>query len=292
MGHFRQKIVAVHVPARVLVQMKFVTGGEGAAVAGARNHMVQRLFFLHADFGGRIAFGLLGVNSRVIVDFIFGVAPDFGDSLYIGHQGSVGGLKIIVGEGVLAGPQLLLGAPALHNVLMKEGAAGCVVEADFMLDGTVLVYLRLVGENQFVGVLIVLKEIEDAVLFHQTRHKIKSGLAVLDDVFALGVTALGAILKILEAVVLKDFLDDFGNGFLLENLAISGAREEPKPRNNLCPVMGKAVVASNAGEAAYKTIPVPHVIVCMVDLQGHLLADNVLEGNGMILRKKVECEME
>src|SRR6266478_1187742 len=56
MGNFRQKKVAIHVRARVLVQVKFVTGSEGAAVAGASNQVVQRFFFFHADFGGGVAF--------------------------------------------------------------------------------------------------------------------------------------------------------------------------------------------------------------------------------------------
>jgi hypothetical protein len=114
----------------------------------------------------------------------------------------------------------------------------------------------------------------------------------LDDVFALRVTALSAILKILEAMVLKNFFDDFGDRFLLENLAIGGAREEPEPRNNFSTVMGKAVVATYGSEAAYKAIPMTKVIAGVVDLEGHLLADNVLEGNGMIFGKEIGGEMK
>ncbi len=165
--------------------------------------MVQGLFFLHAKFGDRVAFGFLGVDTGIIIDFIFGVATYFGNGLDIGHQGTVGSLKVIVGKSVLAWTQFLLGAPAFHNVFLQEGAAGSVVEAHFMLYGTVFVDLRFVGEYQLVAVLIVLKEIENAIFLHQASDKIVGSLAVLDNVFALGVTALSAVLKILEAVVLE-----------------------------------------------------------------------------------------
>src|SRR4029077_3203370 len=236
----------------MLVQVKLVTGSEGAAVAGAGDQVVQGLFFFHADFGGGVAFGFLDVNSGVIVDFIFSVAANFGDGLHIGHQGSVGSLEIIVGQSVLAGPELLLGGPVVHNVFVRDEATGGVVEAHFVLDGTVFVYLGLVGEDQLVRTLIVLEEIEDAVFLHQARDKVEGGLAILNDVFTLRVTALGAVLEILEAVVLKNFLDDFGNGFLLEGLAVGGAREEPEPGNNFSAIVAETIVAANASETAHE----------------------------------------
>src|SRR5216684_2308086 len=266
MGNFRQKKVAIHVRARVLVQVKFVTGSEGAAVAGASNQVVQGFFFFHADFGGGVAFGFLGMNSRVIVDFVFGVAADFSDGLHIGHQGSVGSLEIIVGQSVLARSQLLFGAPVVHNVFMQDGGAGSVVKAHLILDGTVFVDLRLVREYQLVSVLIVLKEIEDAVFLHQAGDKVEGGLAILNDVFTLGVAALGAVLKILEAVVLKNFFDDFGNRFLLEDLAVGSACEEPDPRNNFSSVIAETIVAAHASETAHKAIPMPLVIAVVLHL--------------------------
>src|SRR5712692_7180098 len=292
MGNFRQKKVAIHVRARVLVQVKFVTGSEGAAVAGASNQVVQRFFFFHANFGGGVAFGFLGVNSRVIVDFVFGVATDFSDGLHIGHQGSVGSLEIIVGQSVLAGPQLLFGAPVVHNVFMQDGGAGSVVKAHLILDGTVFVDLRLVREYQLVSVLIVLKEIADAVFLHQAGDKVEGGLAILNDVFTLGVAALGAVLKIPEAVVLKNFFDDFGNRFFQEDLAVGSACEEPDPRNNFSSVVAETIVAAHASETAHKAIPMPLVIAVVLHLQGHLLANNVLEGNGVVFGKKICREMK
>src|SRR6266851_4016772 len=138
----------------------------------------------------------------------------------------------------------------------------------------------------------MLKEIEDAVLLHQARDKIESGLAILDNIFALGVATLGEVLKILEAVILEDFLNDFGDGFLLENLAIGGAGKEPEPGNNLSVVVAETVVATNTGKAAYKAIPMTLVIHGMVNGDGHLLADNVLERNRMVFGEKLGGEMK
>src|SRR3989442_1246423 len=151
-----------------------------------------------------------------------------------------------------------------------------------MLDRTVFVHLGFVSKNQLVSVLIVLKEIEDAVLLHQARDKVEGSLAILDDVFALGVGALGTVLEVLKAVVLEDFLDDLGDSFLLENLAISGARQEPEPRNNFRAVVTKSIVAAHARETAHKAIPMPLVIAGVVDLERHLFTDNVFKVNGMV----------
>src|SRR6266571_1264179 len=161
-----------------------------------------------------------------------------------------------------------------------------------MLDRAVFVHLGFVSKNQLVSVLIVLKEIEDAVLFHQPREKVECSLAVLDDVFTLGVAGLGAVLEILKTVVLENFLNDLGDGLLLKNLAIRGAREEPKPGDNFSTVIAEAIVAAHAGKAVNKAIPMPLFITGVVDLEGHLLADNVLEGNGMIFRKQIRGKMK
>jgi hypothetical protein len=152
--------------------------------------------------------------------------------------------------------------------------------------------LRLVGENQLVRVLIVLEEIKDAVFLHQARDKIEGGLSILNYVFTLWVAALGAVLEILEAMVLKNFLDDFGNGFLLEDLAVGSAREEPGPGNNFGAIVAETIVAADASETAHEAIPMALVVAGVVDLESHLLADDVLEGDGMILGKEIGREMK
>src|SRR6266567_7364891 len=292
MGHFGQKIIAILVAARMVIQVKFVTGGEGAAVARAGDQVVRGLLFFHADLGERIAFGFFCMDPGIIINFVFSVSTDFGNGLHIGHQGSVRRLKIIVRESVLAGPQLLFSAPAFHDVFLLKSAARSVVEAHFMLDGTVFVDLGLVGEYQLVGVLVVLKEIEDAVLFHQARDKVEGSLAILDDVFALGVGALGTVLEVLEAVVLKNLLDDLGDSFLLENLAIGGAREEPEPRNNFCLIVAKAVIPTGATKTAYEAIPMTLIIAGMLDLEGYLLADDIFEGNRVVFGEQLRCHVK
>jgi len=138
----------------------------------------------------------------------------------------------------------------------------------------------------------MLKEIEDAVLLHQARDKIESGLAILDNIFALGVAALGEVLKILEAVILKHFLDDLGDGFLLENLAIGGAGEEPEPRNDFGTVIAEAIVAAHASETADEAIPMALVIPGVMDLESDLLSDDVFEGDRVIFREQIGGEMK
>jgi len=143
-----------------------------------------------------------------------------------------------------------------------------------------------------MGTLVVLKEIEDAILLHQTGNKVESGLAILDDVFALRVTGLGAVLKILKAVVLKNFLNDVGDRFLLENLAIGGAREEPEPGDDFSAVIAEAVVAAYASKTGDKTIPMALVVTRVMKTKGHLFSHNILVPNGVLLGQKVDRKMK
>jgi len=167
-----------------------------------------------------------------------------------------------------------------------------VIKPDFVLNGAVLVGLRIVREDQLVRVFVVLEEIVDAVLFHQAGDEIESSFAILNYVFPLVITGLCAILKILKAMVLKDFFHDFGNSFLLKNLAIGGACEEPKPWHDFGAIVTVAIVATDKSKAAYKTVPVPLVVAAMMQTDGYALADDVLERNGMILREEVRGEMK
>src|SRR5467141_1687236 len=127
MGHFSQKIIAILVSAGMLVQMKFVTWGERATVAGTGDQVVGGFFFFHAKFGDGVAFRFINVDAGIVIDLVLRVAANFGDGLHVGHQGRVRRLKVIVGESVLAGAQLLLGVPAPYNVFLQENATGRVV---------------------------------------------------------------------------------------------------------------------------------------------------------------------
>src|SRR5215813_14349265 len=177
--------------------MEFVSAGKRAAITGAGDQMVDGFLFLHAKLGDGIAFGLIDVNSWIVVDLVLGVAADFGYGLDIVHGGTIGGLKVVVGEGVLAGAELLLGAPTFYNIFLQKGAAGGVVEAHFVLDWAILVHLRLVRKDELVGIFAVLEEIEDAAFFHQAGDKVESRFAVLHNVFAFWIAAVvGVISKI------------------------------------------------------------------------------------------------
>src|SRR5208283_1589816 len=292
MCNFGQKVIAILVAAGMIVQVKFVAGSEGAAVAGTGEQVMHGLFFFHADLSKVIAVGFLGVDARIIVDFVFGIAANLIDGLNVGHKRGAGRLEIIIVEGVLAGPKFLLGAPTLHDVFLLKGAAGGVIETDLMLDGAVFVDLGFVGEDELMGTLVMLEEIEDSVFLHEAGNKIEGRLTVLDDIFSLGVGGLGAVLKILKTMILENFLDDFWNGFLLKDLAIGGASEKPKPGNDFGLVVAEAVVAANGGEAADKAIPETLVGAGQVYREGHLFADDVLERDGVVFGKEFHGKME
>jgi hypothetical protein len=79
---------------------------------------------------------------------------------------------------------------------------------------------------------------------------------------------------------------------LLENLTIGGAGEEPEPGNDFGAVRAETIVATCAGEAADIAIPKTLIVTVEMDADGYLLADDVLEGDGVAFRQEVDGEME
>src|SRR5713226_215632 len=248
---------------------------------------MQRFFFLHTNLDDVVSFGLFRMDTGIIINFVFLVAADFGDGVHFGHQGRARRLKVIVGQSVLARPEFLFRRPGAHDVFFffDERCARRVVEAHFVLDGAILVGLLIVGHDQLVGVLVVLKEVEDSALFHQAGNKIERGFAILYAVFALGKGTLQIAFEILEAVKAENSLHNLRNGHILENAAVGGAGKEPQPGNNFGAIVAEAIIAAHAGKAAYITVPIAFLAAGEMKRNRDLLSDNVFECYGMILRK-------
>jgi hypothetical protein len=76
---------------------------------------------------------------------------------------------------------------------------------------------------------LVLEEVVDAVLLHQSANEIQIGLAVLNAIFELRTgTFLGQLRFVVgEAAIVEDLLDDVGRLLVLEYPAIGGSRQQP-----------------------------------------------------------------
>src|SRR5690348_11204658 len=79
----------------------------------------------------------------------------------------------------------------------------------------------------------VIEIIVDALMLHEAADEVERRLAILDAVLPRLVAAAQRVLDeglAAEAVIAEDLLDDLGRGHLLEDAAIGGPRQHPKPR--------------------------------------------------------------
>src|SRR5690348_6423385 len=80
-----QNIVSIHVAALVAFERELVTRSESAAISGSSDDVMNRFFLFHANFSYGVAFALVDVHAGIVVNFVLGVASDFGHGLDVRH---------------------------------------------------------------------------------------------------------------------------------------------------------------------------------------------------------------
>src|SRR5262249_20906362 len=121
----------------------------------------------------------------------------------------------------------------------------------------------------------MLEVVVDPLLFHEPAHEVEIGLAVLGAVLALDVRAVEPVVEDRHRVVGEDLLDDVGNGLLLEDPTVAGAREEPEPRadrHSVFVVFAEGVALGEAGDVA---VEVARPAFRALKLHGDLLAEKI-----------------
>src|SRR5580704_11280587 len=292
MQHVGQKIGCVLVCAGMARKIKTIAGGKGAAASGPHANQVDGLFFLHADLGARFSFAFLGVLAGIIEHFIFVVAADFENGLFVGQQAGAGSFEIVVGQRIFSGTKFLLEIPGTDEIFVFQVGAAGKIEACFGLAGAGLVDAGLIAHDQSVLVLFVLEEIVDAVLFHEARDEIEVRLAVLHAIFALLKAALQRIAEITEPAILEDLGDDVRDGHVLKDAAIGSPGKKPEPGNNLAVIMSEALIHSGLREAADVAVKKPFAAIGEGKRNAHLLADDFREINGSVFGKQLSRNAE
>src|SRR5664280_1544572 len=84
---------------------------------------MTRFLLLHADLGQGVSLGMLQVFTRIVVNFVIAVLSNFSHRGLAGQQASTGRLKIVIGQRILAGTQLLLHLPTSHGVFRFQAAS-------------------------------------------------------------------------------------------------------------------------------------------------------------------------
>lgn len=150
---------------------------------------------------------------------------------------------------------------------------------------------RIVRDHQRVFVLFMLKEVEQTVLLHQTRHEIEIRLPILHAIVPRLKGALQLQLIIGEPQILKNLPNDVRDGLLLKDSTVRCPRQEPKPGHHGRAVVGKPAVASRLAEAADHPVEVAFLVRAERDAQRDPLADDVLELDVGILGEQIEVEI-
>jgi hypothetical protein len=123
--------------------------------------------------------------------------------------------------------------------------------------------------------LFVFEEIVDPFEFHEPADKIQIRFAVLDTVVPLSVGAIETVIKIGEAMVAKQLLDDIGNRHLLKDSAISGQAEKPEPWPKRGPIQGMSSLLSHESEFSTIGMEVPLFAVGKIQPNGEGLTEDV-----------------
>src|SRR6202021_2579691 len=150
----------------------------------------------------------------------------------------------------------------------------------------------LIAHNERVLVLFVLEEIEDSVLFHEARNKIKVGFAVLHAVFTLLELTLRRILEISEAAILKDLRDDVRDGHVLKNAAIGPSGEKPEPGDDFSVVVRESFVHSGLCEEADVAVEIAFAAIGKSKGNADLLSDDFRKINGGIFGNQLGGDPE
>ena len=280
------EVLAVLILARVVGEGELVAGADPASIGGARDDLVVGAELLHPHPRVGLAVAKRGVLAGVVVDLEVRAemaAGDRGAGLEVPRR--VLAVEVVVDEG--AGPHGLAAGPVADALEVGRGLAGRTVgDLGVLAEG--LVRRRRVAQHHRVLAVLVGEEVVDALLLHQAADEVEVGLAVLDAVPPLAVGAGEAVVDVGEPVVLEHLLDDVRDLPLLEDAAVGGAGEEPDGRDHGGPVGSQAPATVELGEAADHAVDVPRAALRAREAHRHVLADDVVEADGVVFAQQVE----
>src|SRR5262249_19971018 len=187
--------------------------------------------------------------------------------------------------------ELFLVMPLRNDVLIYDSAAPEIVAGGFLFR-TRIVSCGIVRENEDMFAILMFEVIADAFFFHQPGNEIEVCLAILHAIIARREISIQPKFEILKLQVRENLLDDVGDGLVLKNPAIGGARQEPQPRNHLRSVGREAPILRALRESIDEPIPVTLGAVRIKDAQRDVLSNQVLKLDRVILRQQIEIEVE
>ncbi len=280
------QVLAVLVIARIAAQAEQVPGADPAHHAAQAHALVLRLDRLDAVARVLLAVLALHVFAGIVVQRVVGRRVRPGD-VRTHLQARAGALEVVVVEGQRTGLDLACHLPVEEVVAlaMAEGRrvvrhAGVATRAAMRAVG--------VGEHQDVALLLMAEPVVDALLFHQPADEVEAGLAVLHAVFPLAVGAREGILEIGKAEVAEHLLDDLRHALVLEDAAVRGARQQPRPGPQGGLVAGELAVPGHLATARDDAVKEAPAAAGQLQRQAHRLAEQLLQRQVGIFRYQVQ----
>ncbi len=279
--------LALLVADRVVLQREGLAGAEARHHPLAADRVVLRLFGLDAGAGERAAGILVGVETGIIEELVLLHPRWTGDGRLIGGQIGLRLLEVVIGEHPFTGPELVGVMPAVDVLPFRARHERHL----FLLAR--FEHTRRIAKDCLVLAVLVLEEIEDALVLQQPRHKVEVGLAVLHLVFIFLVGALSAELEIAEAVVGKDLLDDVDHVLLLEDAGIGAAGQEPQPGHDARVIDAPAAIGRlGRVKITNEAIEERPLAAARLDREGDVLADQLLVVDRVVATEHFEIELE
>jgi hypothetical protein len=134
---------------------------------------------------------------------------------------------------------------------------------------------------------LVVKEVVDAILFHEPADEVEVGLAELHAVLPDAVAATQTQFIVAEAVVTEDLLDDGRGVEMLIDAAVAGAGKEPGPGPQHGLVVIQVADDADLDELRDEGVEKAHTAVDVVQLDIDPLAEEVAQGDSVVLAEQI-----
>ncbi len=265
-------------------------GTQAAGVAGQFDLFVLGLQGFDAGAGVVFAVLALHVGARVVVQGIVA------GSVWAGHgrayvDACAGALEVVVVELQRAGLDFLGQVPVVYVVtlalLLVLGVVGHRAVAGRRGVGSISV-----GQHQHMSTLLMAEEVVDPFLLHQAADEVETGLAILHAVFPLAIRPAQGVFEIGKAQVAEHLLDDLRDGEVLENPAIGGTSQQPKPRAQGGLVTGELALVDVLAETGHDAMEITLATAIELQAHAHGLAEHLIEVDGVIQRVQLQLIVE
>ncbi len=270
-GH--DQVLAVLVGARALVEGEERPHRHAAGVGHAAGDLELRAELVDTDRRVLLAIGLLHVFAGVVEDLVVARLV-LARLRLLGLQIDARPLEVVVLVHVHARLNLARELPAADVLELRPYQLLWCGVWDLLVAGTGHMLAARVGQHQRVVPVGVPEVVVDAFVLHQPADEVEVAFPVLHAVGPRPVAARQLEREVGRRVVGEHLLDDVRHRHLLEDAAVSRARQEPQPGMHGGLVRVIAAVQLALREARDEAVEVARAVVGQRQLDRDVLAED------------------